>query len=112
MFANTCSASTTLTAEDGRRFTLESMDMQELNGPGYVSITFTGVRGEGEGGTVTHTVQLNGTTAWETVQFPKTFRALKSVTWRQGSLVVPECQANNPHMFTRVRVHPGGSARD
>lgn len=103
LLANSCSASTTLVAEDNNPLTLVSMDLQELNGvdgdPPPSTVTFEGVTADGL--VVTHTVQLNGTRAWERVLFPASFENLQSVRWLQG-----DCIANPPHALDNVRVFP------
>ena len=72
--ANSCSASVTLVAQDNNPFNLQSIDLQELNGVESVgvSVTFTGYTSGQQ--TVTHSVTLNGTTDWETVEFPAAAR--------------------------------------
>ena len=100
MFANNCRAVSTLSAVGGRRFALQSMDLQELNGDAPVSVTFFGLHSEGR--TVTFTVNLNGTPEWERIEFPAEFKNVRQVSWQQGS---EDCWVNRPHMFANIRVN-------
>ena len=105
VFANNCRATLTMRAENGKRFRLESMEVQELNGLAPAVITFVGVRGQGQA--VTHTYALNGTPAWETVVFPPSFHNVESVTWQQGA---GDCWVNQPHMVANVRAGVVGNS--
>lgn len=107
IFANNCRATLTMRAENGKRFRLDSMEVQELNGLPPATITFVGVRSEGQ--SVTHTHALNGSAAWETVVFPPSFHNVKSVTWQQGA---GDCWVNQPHMVANVRAGAIGNAPD
>jgi hypothetical protein len=97
--ANSCSATTTLTAEDNSPITLVSIDLAELNGDADVSVAFEGVTAEGS--VVRKNVKLKERRTWQTVEFPATFRNLRFVRWTQG-----DCLKNPPHMFDNIRVHP------
>lgn len=97
--ANSCSATTTLRAEDNNPITLVSMDLAELNGDTDVSVSFEGVTSEGL--VVQKTIELKNRRVWQTVHFPNSFKNLQFVRWTQG-----DCILNKPHMFDNVRIQP------
>jgi len=104
LLANSCSATTTLTAQDNNPITLSSIDLAEHNGDAAVSVTFEGMTVDGE--VVSKTVRLKERRVWETVHFPNTFKNLRFVRWTQG-----DCLVNPPHMFDNVKVHPTWKGR-
>jgi hypothetical protein len=103
--ANSCSATTTLTAQDNNPFTLESIDLAELNGDADVSVAFSGITSSGE--TVQKLVLLRDRKTWQRMKFPESFRNLQSVAWLQG-----DCIANFPHMFDNIRVFPSWKGKN
>lgn len=98
--ANSCGATTTLTRDDNNPFSAEAIDLAPLNGDEKVRVRFRGVTPEGQ--QVEHVVS-NKAARWRTVDFPREFESLNSLTWWQG-----DCVANPPHMFDNIRV---GTAR-
>lgn len=99
VLANSCSATTTLTAEDNNPITLESIDVAGSNGDREVTVAFEGITAEGE--VVRKSVKLKNAQRWQTVELPKRFRNLRSVRWEQG-----DCVENFPHMFDNINVVP------
>jgi len=97
--ADSCSALTTLTADDHTAMTLASIDLAESNGDAGVHAHFVGVTVQGK--IVQAEFRLNGKVGWQTFHFPNSFRNLQSVAWAQG-----DCIVNPPHMFDNVRVSP------
>lgn len=83
LFNSTVDGVTVLAAIDGSAFTLESIDIAELNGHSVTSVTFTATF-EG-GGTATETIQIDGVAfAPETFVF-EGFKNVTSVSWVQVS---------------------------
>jgi len=99
IIANSCSAVTTLTADDDAPMNLASIDLAELNGDTDVSARFVGIKLDGKA--VKAEFRLNGKIGWQTFHFPKSFRNLQSVSWLQG-----DCIINRPHMFDNIQVSP------
>lgn len=99
MVANSCGATTTLTAQDNNPLTLTAIDLAGLNGDTDVTVTFVGITAEGK--TVQHHVKLSRHPGWQTIDFPHTFKNLQRVTWVQG-----DCIINKPHMFDNIHLHP------
>lgn len=94
---NSCSATATLTAENGGTFSLYSMDLAELNGDEVVSVTFEGTTASGAH--VYQAFQLDGKIGFQNFKFDESFEHLQSVSWLQG-----DCIENMPHMFDNVAV--------
>lgn len=95
--ANSCSATTTLTSDTSRPFSLESIDLAALNGDKGIVVEFVGTTVDGT--TVKETFHLVGKNVWKKYQLPGEFRNLISVLWTQGDcIVVP------PHMFDNIHL--------
>lgn len=105
LVANSCSATTTLTAQDNNPITLLAIDLAELNGDTNASVTFEGLTVKGE--VVRKAFKLRGSRTWQTVVFPPSFHRLQYVRWKQG-----DCTTNPPHMFDNVRVYQSWRGRD
>jgi len=101
--ANSCSATTTLVADDNNPLTLQSIDLAALNGDKDVTVTFVGTTVLGT--TVAETVPIAGRKVWMTHRFHKDFKHLQKVRWTQG-----DCTANPPSMIDNVRVSPSWKA--
>lgn len=97
--ANSCSATTTLTADDNNPLTLKSIDLAAHNGDIDVSVDFIGMKVDGS--TVQETFQLVGKKVWKKYHLPREFRNLQSITWTQG-----DCIVTPPHMFDNINVAP------
>lgn len=97
LVANSCSATTTLRAEDNNPISLESIDIAGLNGDDNFVVRFAGLTQDGQ--QVQQDVQLSGRRQWHRVLLPTHFRHLREVSWLQG-----DCIENPPHMFDNVRV--------
>ncbi len=102
--ANSCSATTTLTAQDNNPITLVSLDLAELNRDSDVSVSFEGLTSEGQ--LVRKSVNLRDRRIWQTVLFPPSFHRLQYLRWWQG-----DCINNQPHMFDNIRVYPSWRGR-
>lgn len=102
IFANSDGASTTLTREDDSSFSLLSIDLAELNGPGATTVTFEGQKTLGE--LVYQAFVLDGVVGFQTFLFSNDFVDLKSVTWLQGDNI-----NFLPHMFDNVSVELSGN---
>ncbi len=98
LIANSCSAITTLTAEDSNLITLKSMDLAPVNGDKNVSISFQGTTSEGF--FVQKHVELKNHRTWQTINFPGTFKNLTQIQWVQG-----DCLINPPHMFDNIQIY-------
>lgn len=98
LIANSCSAITTLTAQDSKPITLRSMDLAPVNGDRNVSISFQGTTTTGF--FVQKHVELRSNRTWQTINFPATFRNLTQVQWVQG-----DCIINPPHMFDNIQIY-------
>lgn len=97
LLANSCSAVTTLTADDNNPLTIDSIDLAPVNGDKESTVTFEGVRTDGS--VVSRAFRMRGGPGWRTFIFPTTFANLQSVKWTQG-----DCIVNYPHMFDNVVV--------
>lgn len=95
--ANSCSATTTITADNNNPLTLKSIDLAALNGDINVYVDFIGTKADGT--TVQETIQLVGKKVWKKYHLPPEFHNLQSVTWVQG-----DCIVNQPHMFDNINV--------
>ena len=102
--ANSCSATTRLSADDNNPLTLVSIDLAGLNGDTKVAVTFVGITSEGA--TVQRSIQLRDQAGWQRFFFPATFHKLQSVSWTQG-----DCIDNFPHKFDNVLVFPTWKGR-
>ena len=99
LIANSCGATTTLTAQDNNPFTLKSIDLAGVNGDTEIFVAFTGVTISDK--IVQKVIKLHNQEGWKTISFPPKFQNLSSVTWVQG-----DCIANPPHMFDNIDVFP------
>lgn len=95
--ANSPGALTTLKREDLQGFSLQAIDLAELNGPGATSVTFAGMKIGGQ--TVIQQFFLDGLTGFEHFVFSGDFTNLSEVTWRQGDF-----SPSLPHMYDNVDV--------
>jgi len=99
LMANSCSALTTLTAEDYHAFNLASIDLAEANGPGSSGpvIIFEGTTVTG--GHVYQTVKLDNLLGFQRLHFSHKFTGVTSVSWLQG-----DCIQDPPHMFDNIYI--------
>ena len=103
--ANSCSATTRLSADDNNPLTLLSIDIAGLNGDTNVVVAFVGITSEGA--TVQRSIQLRDQPGWQRFHFPGAFHKLQSVSWTQG-----DCINNFPHMFDNIRVLPSWKGKN
>jgi len=104
MLANSCGATTTLMARQGKPFSVLTMDLAEANGDSPSSVAFTGIKTDGT--PVRWSLSLDGRPGWQRVVLPSAFYNLKSLSWLQG-----DCLNNKSHMFDNILVVPGVSAK-
>lgn len=104
MLANSCNASTTLSAQSGKPFSVLALDLAEANADAPASVDFIGTKTDGT--PVRMTALLDGKPGWQRVVFPSAFYNLKTLTWVQG-----DCQGNKSHMFDNILVMPGIAPR-
>jgi hypothetical protein len=98
MLANSCNASTTLTAS------VLALDLAEANADAPATVEFIGTKTDGT--QVRMNAPLDGKPGWQRVVFPSAFYNLKTLTWVQG-----DCISNKSHMFDNILVMPGIAPR-
>lgn len=104
MLANSCNASTVLTAQSGKPFSVLALDLAEANADTPVTVEFIGTKSDGS--QVRMTAPLDGKPGWQRVVFPSAFYNLQTLTWLQG-----DCVSNKSHMFDNILVMPGIAPR-
>lgn len=104
MLANSCNASTSLTADSGKPFSLLALDLAEANADSPSVVEFVGTKSDGS--QVRMTANLDGKPGWQRVVLPSVFYNLVSLTWVQG-----DCVNNKSHMFDNLLVMPGIAPR-
>lgn len=104
MLANSCNASTTLTAQSGKPFSVLALDLAEANADAPATVEFIGTKTDGT--QVRMNAPLDGKPGWQRVVFPSAFYNLKTLTWVQG-----DCISNKSHMFDNILVMPGIAPR-
>ncbi|MBI2731789.1 MAG: hypothetical protein HYX44_00250 [Aquabacterium sp.] len=104
MLANSCNASTVLTAQSGKPFSVLALDLAEANADAPVTVEFIGTKTDGT--QVRMNAPLDGKPGWQRVVFPSAFYNLKTLTWLQG-----DCISNKSHMFDNILVMPGIAPR-
>lgn len=95
--ANSPGALTTLKREDQQGFSLQAIDLAELNGPGATSVTFAGMTISGQ--TVIQQFFLDGLIGFEHFVFSGDFTNLSEVTWKPGDFL-----PSLPYMYDNVDV--------
>lgn len=104
MLANSCNASTTLSAQSGKPFSVLALDLAEANADAPATVEFIGTKTDGT--PVRMNALLDGKPGWQRVVFPSAFYNLKTLTWVQG-----DCVNNKSHMFDNILVMPGIAPR-
>lgn len=100
LLANGCNATTTMTADSGKTFSVMALDLAEANGDNPASVDFIGHKMDGT--QVRMNVKLDGKVGWQRVVFPSTFYNLTSLVWVQG-----DCVSNKPQMVDNIFVQRG-----
>jgi hypothetical protein len=99
LVANSCSASTVLQSDSNTPFTLNAIELGELNGPGQVTnVVFEATTATGQ--VVSYAVNIDGQTGVQRISFPQYFNNLTSVKWLQG-----DCLISPPYLFDNVVVN-------
>jgi hypothetical protein len=103
LFANSCTATTRLAADDNNPFTLKSIWLAPLSGEKGGVVVFIAVKADNS--QVRAHFALDDRTTWKRYNFPSTFTNLQYAMWVQG-----DCVVNPTHMFDNVRVSPTSAA--
>jgi hypothetical protein len=99
LVANSCSASTILRSDTNTPFTLNAIDLGELNGPGQVTnVVFEATTATGQ--VVSYAVNVDGQTGVQHISFPQYFNNLTAVKWLQG-----DCLISPPYLIDNVAVN-------
>lgn len=106
LVANSCSALTVLQSDTNTPFSLNAIDLGELNGPGGVTnVAFEATTASGQ--VVSHAANVDGQAGVQRIAFPQYFSNLTSVKWLQGDcLISPPYQIDNVVMNESVVDEP------
>jgi hypothetical protein len=99
LVANSCSASTVLQSDSNTPFTLNAIELGELNGPGQVTnVVFQATTATGQ--VVSYAVNIDGQSGVQRISFPQYFNNLTSVKWLQG-----DCLISPPYLIDNVVIN-------
>lgn len=99
LFANSCTATTRLVADDNTPFDFKSIWLAPLAGDKGGVVTFIGIKADNT--QVRTNFLLDVRKVWKRYDFPAVFTNLQYAMWVQG-----DCVVNPTHMFDNVRVSP------
>lgn len=99
LMSNSDDSTITLTTGDNSPFSVYTIDLAEMNGPGAVSVLFEGTTVSGQ--KIYQEMHLDGTPGFENFEFSDQFRNLTSMTWQQGNNVT-----NGLHMLDNLLALP------
>lgn len=106
LLANSCSALTVLQSDTNTPFSLTSIDLAEVNGPGLVAnVVFEATTASGQ--VLSHAVNVDGQAGVQRINFPQYFSNLTSVKWLQG-----DCYINPVHQFDNVTINESAVVED
>lgn len=99
LVANSCSALTVLQSDANTPFSLNAIELGELNGTGQVTnVVFEATTVTGQ--VVSYAVNVDGQTGVQRINFPQYFSNLTSVKWLQG-----DCLTSPPYQIDNVVIN-------